>query len=149
MSDGKTPERNEFDLPEDDFSLPASDPLLADASGAEAVVEPTPLPGEPAQAGVGTAIAAEGVVDVTEEEPAAKPKKEKRPRKPGEGLLGRLQQASLDTVLLGISLAAILVAIVLLLMAWGRYEFAVKATASAHPVAAPGYSAADSTIATA
>lgn len=147
MSDGKTPERNEFDLPEDDFSLPTGDPIV-DATGEAAVVEPTPLPGEPAQAGVGTVLAAEGVADAAEE-PVAKPKKERKPREPGEGLLGKLQQASLDTVLLGISLAAILVAILLLLMAWGRYEFAVKATASAQPAAAPSYSAADSTIATA
>jgi hypothetical protein len=144
VSDGKTPERNEFDLPEDDFGLP-SDPLTAaDATGQAAVVEPLPLPGEPAMAGVGTVLAAEGVADVAAE-PAAKPKKERKPREPGQGLFGKLQQASLDTVLLGISLAAILVAILMLLLAWSRYDFAVKATASAASAAPAAYSSADST----
>jgi hypothetical protein len=119
-AEGDKPDFDDLDLSGEEMLEPADE-----VPGAEAAEEVTESIEEGGLEELGPAISAEPISGLEEppEEEAEEEPKEKKP-----GLFARLAKASPYVVLLGISLAAILICIFCLLMEWKRYDFQTKPT---------------------
>lgn len=105
---------------------PLDDDLLSE--GVPAAGEPALTAGDPLAIDEGEAISAPSSLPA--EEPATEaesPPEASKPKSPG--LMARLAQANPYTVMLFVSLIALLIGILCLLLEWGAYNFEIKPTA--------------------
>jgi hypothetical protein len=145
--EGNRPEFDDLDLPSDE-TLPSGDEASASGSEDETMgLDPGALGDAPAGGGFDDLPEA----PAAESEPGAEPDEPKKKRKEkvakeGPGLLGGLTTTSPYVVMLGISLVALLIAILCLVAEWGRYDYQRKPSQG---VPAPAAQQASSTTATA
>lgn len=121
------PDFDDLDLPSDDSLSPEYGSVTPESEGETLESEAAAPSDETAESGglddlaVGAPVLAEGEPEeVAEEEP-----EEEEPEK-GPGLLAKLATSSPYVVMLGISLAAILIAILCLFLELGTYDYEIK-----------------------
>jgi hypothetical protein len=115
----------------DDLGSSGLNPLDGDLLGDLGPMPPVGELGMPEETvglspGLAGAPAAEAAVDEVDE----KVEEESEPQEKGPGVLARLSESSPYTVMLVVSLVALLIAICCLLLEWSSYGFDIKAKAS-------------------